>query len=217
MAPFSLIKQDLATAALEQQQANQKVQEIVDQASKDASFTPDLWYLERFEWQLLFVCDQWKAGHIKNDLIANDGEKLCDALSHDNFTFYKKKLGLASYGIPLPMPVPKEYFGPIRGELWKVRPYLFKILDSEKDNGYSFVRKRVSLSVPFFRVYDDKERNGKMSEHDTTVEAWMYIGKPEYWAKQLDGGYMFETVKVQKPNKSWRSDYYMFSPEDYGV
>lgn len=176
--------------------------------------TPDFQRLQMYEWQLIFIPDELKKGHIYNHLLGEDKERLRfgPAFTRDKFAFYAKQLGRDSFPIPL-----DPHFATIHtlnrlteqrgapparilGELYKIRPYQFLKLDKYRVNGIEFERKRVTLRFPYREVLWFKERMraeilaghplekaiALSLEKTQKIKAWMYIGKSDFWKPFVD-------------------------------
>lgn len=199
-----------------------------------ARYSPDLGWLEQFEYQWFFCADDTKQNHSHHTLIS-DSEFGSTAYTTQPFNYWV--LETAQERIPVPMqstgPSVIRYFPPslkIRGELRKVRTNQILGLDTYKRNTLQFKRKRISVLVP----YRDAERNANVDEfgellkpvpralqgtqHFTlspekiyVIRAWMYVGIPEYWDNVLDAGWRgFKTVNYYQSKRSWLKEYYDF-------
>jgi len=157
--------------------------------------TPDIWKLEQSMFQLVFIPDDLMRGMQNNHLIADasrDGEvpvhPACFTL--EKFTFWKKDLGVNSFGIPM-----EKGFEPtnwlrvrpnpakIKGQLYAILSPRIKKLDIHRQNGLQFNRVRTRISLPFNQVTYSKTNPlpNISQEYLRTIEAWMYVGIPEYW------------------------------------
>lgn len=205
---------------------------IANEWHRQCSFTPDIWKLEQSMYQLIFIPDDMMRGKHNNHLIADagrDGETpvhpACFTL--ERFTFWKKDLGVESYGIPLPKeheptnwlrvrPTPAK----IKGQLYAILSPRIKKLDIHRQNGVQFIRKRQMITLPFkyvkYNTASSAEIGSKFpvisTEYIRSVEAWMYIGIPEYWDNLI--GDMFQVRECPKfeldTPKFWIGDYYKF-------
>jgi hypothetical protein len=68
--------------------------------------SPDVWQLEQYQWQLIFVSDDLKRGGRNHELIADAARDNGDPIHPSCYTsqeyfFFKKDLGKESFGIPL--------------------------------------------------------------------------------------------------------------------
>lgn len=193
---------------------------------RQCELTPDVWKLEQSMYQLIFVSDDMMKGHRHNNLIAEYGyagdtplHPACFTL--ERFTYWKKDLGIASFGIPMEKgfkpgkvgifePVPSK----IKGQLYAVLSPAIKTLDIHRQNGVQFRRIRTMIHLPYREVhYSKAQPNPSISdEYMKTVEASMYVGIPEYWEDRISN--LFGVKEVKKfeldQTKFWLEDYYKF-------
>lgn len=194
-------------------------------ADRVTEYTPDVAALERFEWVRIFICDEYQRDH-RNYQHLTDSVYLASAFTEDKFTLWKKKLGQLTTAIPLHTedqgPQPRwadQMRGPaiIRGELHAIRPQSLFLLDRLRENGVSFERRRVKVLLP---VREEKWHSSNAGKISTTIQnvemrAWMYVGVPGFWEPLLDGGYLFDQVKIYTPTNPQLSHYSYFSPMEY--
>lgn len=208
-----------------------KTKDQVDQAAYDwhrqCLLTPDVWKLEQSMYQLVFVPDDLMQGHRHNNLIAEYGYS-GDTPLHpgcftlERFTYFKKDLGIESFGIPMEKKFkPLGYIGSynpspskIRGELYAILSPAIKTLDIHRQNGLQFRRIRTMIHLPYREVRFSKEQPipNITPEFLRTVEAWMYVGVPEYWEDRISNLFGINEVKkfeLDQP-KYWLEDYYKF-------
>ena len=190
-------------------------------------FTPDLWKLEQHEWQLLFVTDNLMQRHAKHELIQPflyEGRPLSSGFTAECFWgFWKKKLGKESFPVPLVNPNMRNTWynkiGRIKGELVAIRPYMFIDLDKYYQNRLEFNRFRTNIIVPFRKRITRNNITIVSDEFTQTIRAWMYVGIPEFWDDQLDGGAMFSPVAtfepLPKPDKWPTGRYFYWSLNEY--
>lgn len=196
--------------------------------------SPDLGYLEQFEFQLYFTPDDTRVGHERHSMIA-DGAPLCTAYTQDTFSYWVQETqrGDVLERIPIPMRQQGQpsvrYFPPalkIKGEIHAIRPWQFRGLDDHKRNREQFRRQRVNLLVPYREVVWRKDHTsdgqplppalqGKNGVHGPervhVIRAWMYVGIPEYWDELFDAGFRgFKTVNHYESRRSWLKEYYDF-------
>lgn len=194
--------------------------------------TPDIWKLEQSMYQLIFIPDDMMQGKINNHLIADAGRDgdipvhpACFTL--ERFTFWKKDLGVESYGIPLERtfeptnwlrvrPTPAK----IKGQLYAILSPRIKKLDIHRQNRLQFIRMRQKITLPYrhvkYNTKPDAEVFSKLPEispeYLQSVDAWMYVGIPEYWDNLI--GDMFQVRECRKfelnQPKFWIEDYYKF-------
>jgi len=192
----------------------------------ELNFTPDIWKLEQYMRQLIFVPDDMKSGGRLNRLLTETSwtptplHPTC--YTHDDYTFWKKDLGDASYPVVLPKDYrPSGYIrkdvipAAIKGELWAIRPSGFLALDKQRQNGVQFRRERVMIKYPWRELgWSKTQPVPKIShlEYFTTVTAWMYIGVPEYWDNQIGGIFQTSQMDVFEHDvpKDWVNKFYKF-------
>jgi len=162
------------------------------QCLEDNQYTPDLWNLERFNTQLLFVCNEMLPNCRMHHLIEDYAVKRVTAFTHDLFVFWRKNLGDASYPIPLTHRYPGQVKAPIKGEVYKIKSEQLKHIDRWKMNGVYFERKQVFVDVPYRNIEWDKSVSPVKIEK---VPVWMYVGIDAYWEELLDGGIQFTPLK----------------------
>lgn len=110
----------------------------------------------------------------------------------------------------------------ISGQLYRIRSNHVKKLDTMYENGVQFLRKRVQVRVNDFRerlAFKNRfqiENFAKdyLNYHTTRgiitspisktyfVDAWMYVGVPDFWEDQLDAGLRFEPVQLVRDKKT---------------
>lgn len=164
-------------------------------------YTPDMWYLERFQCQLLFVYNELLPGHIMHHLIENPG----DAASTGYYGYTRKKYVLwkhRAYGTvhqqPLPLAVEPLFraspLAPIKGFLYLVRPHQYNQIDLYMQNTLYYERERITIDVPYREINNFDKRAVSELKFEP-VEAWMYLAVQEYWEPLLDHGMHFTPVR----------------------
>lgn len=197
--------------------------------------SPDLGWLEQFEFQLLFASDDMRLGYERYGMI-EDGVPLCTAYTQETFGFWVQEIDVKGNLERTPIPLKQEgipvlrWFPPslkIKGEVHAVRTYQFRAIDDYKRNTKQFRRQRVNLLVPYTRRVDEhgadrlgiefpQALRGKGIVIDLPpqvyiLRAWMYVGIPEYWNELLDAGFRgFKTVNYYEGRKPWAKEYYDF-------
>lgn len=204
----------------------------MDVSMRDTLWSPDLYMLEQYKWQLLFVPDEVQRGFPSYDMIAESVFR-GHAWTRHPFEFWLKELGDDSYPIPMEtknrVEAVSRYFPPpakIKGEVHMIRPYQFAELDKYKLNGVKFFRRRIPLLFPYTQLLlkdNVDERNvplplalrGKKGTKSPEIiyimRAWMYIGVPEFWRPLLKLGSNYSIVKhYESKSRSWARPYYQF-------
>lgn len=195
-------------------------EEWIKQANEEAALTPDIWRIERYKTQLLFVCDEMQSNCHHHPLLCSQA-KSCVAFSDTTFSMWKKRMGKESTAIPLRLEfqsgmaqrsVSLEH---VKGEIHQIPPRHFIELDKIKQNGVQFRRVRTSFLVPHTTTRWSKQTGTFKEKTLDRVKAWMYIGIPEYWNDQIDEGFMFKTVQKYAARNPMIERYYCFSPKEY--
>lgn len=215
---------------------NYIIDELIKASAERNRFTPDIGDLERSRFQRVFVYDEMKHGH-RSSVFLPDTLATRDATCYTDsyFILHKKHLGQASQAVattvdvwPLPCGATAER-ARIQGELYIVESKHMPVLDTYHQNTVEFERLRVRIIRPWRHIVRSKDGfplNGEMLEsfkargivHSMrgcgTMDAWMYVGKPEFWEQQL--AYRFTTVSMfTSPNEGWLQAYYAFTPKEY--
>lgn len=180
-------------------------------------YTPDVVTLERYFYQHMFVYNEWQSVN-RGAEILKGCDRLAGAFTVAPFTVWNKNLGGESYPIVLETQGHGEGFGElatmglpaqIKGELYKVpsaSATTFNRLDTYMQNGVSFKRKRMQIAVP----YTDPATGLRDVK---TLEAWMYIGNPDYWDPLIDN-YHFSPAKVwhrELTSEAYAKKYYYYN------
>ena len=188
-------------------------------------FTPDVHLLETKDCCKLFVCDNLMQGHPEHELLGHNIRLVPAAYTVDPFTLWTKKLGLASYAVPLREPTfsKTNLLSPadrgvatrIRGSLHIVRPYQFTdVLDRHYQNGIEFERVRVQITWPYReRHWDIVDQTTFSAEKIGITEAYMYVGVREFW-DQIEH-HELKPVRLCQPRDSNRPPYYLMTPQEY--
>lgn len=201
----------------EEEQPKLSVWDWLHESRLDASFTPDIAKLERYKYQLIFVYDETMFGHPQAQLLKDKASLLSKAITKNQYTMWKRKLGKETYPVAMDKKFHNLLSAPIKGELYRMRPKHFIELDSYKDNGVRYYRKRIDIVVPWKEVVRHKTTNVVITkaERKTEVKAWMYIGVPDFWEEVLDAGFMSSPVRCFQPNDPRAKPYYMFTKLEY--
>ncbi len=202
-----------------------KVDHEASEWSHQNKFTPDLWRLEQYQRQLIFIADDLMTGH-KNHTIIDDHLPIHPGCyTQKDFYVWEKDLGDFSFPVPLEEEIKlfSRYNAEparIKGELYAIPGIQFIELDTHKKNGVQFFRKRIPITVPYRHVkYSTSstalpfERLPEISpDYTHTVSAWMYIGIQDYWKDLIGvdlGSKAVELYEHDTP-KIWIKKYYKF-------
>lgn len=200
-------------------------------------YTPDLGWLEQFEFQLLFCPDEIQRSQLGYSIIKDHSAFIANAYTRKTFDYWEQRVSTQRLGIPLP--AANHTIGTlfprscrIRGEIHAVRPTTFIELDAHKENTIRFQRKRVELLLPYRPLLNRnvslRERHKELplclqgekkmlgTEKVHIIRAWMYIGNPEYWDNLLDAGWSgFKHVHSFTSRRKWLGDYTHFTTHDF--
>jgi len=178
-----------------------------EEIERETDFTPDIWRLERYQFQLMFIYGEMMRQHQMHSMVEEFSVPLAKGFTQGKYSLWKKNLGNVSFPIALDVPFSGAPLEAIKGELYAIQTSQYINLDKFKLNGYHFLRQRVPIVIPY------REIGGY--EQSTKIQAWMYVGISDYWVEQLDAGYLFSPVRVFKPSKAWTDKYYYFSIMEY--
>ncbi len=210
--------------------------EMIKASAERNRFTPDIATLEQAASQRVFVYNEMKHGHrsqafLPEDLVTRDATCYTD----NYFVLHKKQLGQASLAVatdgdmwPMPCGAIADR-ARIQGELYVVPSPHMTILDTYHQNTLEFERRRIRVVRPYrsiVRAKDGFPLGGEILEsfkargivhsmrHCATMDAWMYVGRPDYWEQQLAS--LFTTVsQFTSPNEGWLKPYYAFTKKEY--
>lgn len=160
----------------------------LEAADREVDFTPDLWKLEQYEWQLLFTYDETQWAHREYRIIKEDSFNCCDAFTVKTHELWQKNLGAKTFPIAIEAenrPPWRATHQKIRGEVHALRPHVFKVLDKYKLNGLEFERKRVRVLVPNKMKLWTQDGGTELKNSVKLIQAWMYVGIPSYWDDQI--------------------------------
>lgn len=202
-----------------------KTNETVTAWAHQNQHSPDLWRLMQYQRQWIFIPDDMKMGHRHHKLISEESASGVDPFhpacyTRKNYTLWKKDLGTESFPIAF-----EESFKPsnfvrwppeparIMGELYAIRPSQFILLDNHRQNGVQFIRKRVDISIPYVEARYSKEKPlPVLKDCLHTLQAWMYLGVPQYWDPLLGG--VFDTHSLplyeHETPRIWMKHFYKY-------
>lgn len=206
-------------------------QEWVDAANERAAIhTPDIVEVESKPLHNVFIYNECKDNHAKHNIIGPEAIYLYTSFTMHKYSTWMKKQGEDTKIVALEKDFPYEKLDEvgnwhkesrrfrIKGELYSVRPKLIFALDNYHKNGVEYIRKRIPILIPYRYI----ERIGgevKISEYRVLKkDAWIYIGITEHWEDQLDGGFLFDTVRTfnTKGHNEWPNvePYYCYTTPD---
>lgn len=165
--------------------------------------TPDYHSIIDQKIHPLFVYDD--PGTVKTGI--DSSMHVCTAFTLRPFQHWQKMLGEESFPVAFEaddfFDIPKTaYDAPqvkIKGSLYLVRTQLIIALDRAMENMVSYERKKTRLVIPFTEEVADRLNLGEVSHEKPGfrfLEAFMYVGKPDYWNNFLDCGYLFRPVPI---------------------
>lgn len=201
--------------------------------------TPDIWTLEQYHFQKLFVYGTNMRGHPQHELAIEYGAYGACAYTDEHFTAWKKRLGKESFPIALKgsgwrkPDWARPPMARVQGELYIIETQQLIKLDKHFQNTLEFQRKRVPVIIPYYDLYRISDNSlyphsiktkineslGIDEQVVTTersakvIKAWMYIGKSEFWDDQL--AHYFQPLPVYQSRIGWLGDYYAFNKDEY--
>lgn len=211
-----------------------EMKEFLDRHAMRRRFSPDLHVLEERDFQLFFITDEMKRKEHKHSIMNAGSAFLATAYTKSEYQFIQRSVEVEK---PIaiafedkrthaekqgPIMDFAEYlrsypYGKLRGELHAVRPYQINALDKYKQNTVEFIRKRTTVVVPYQEEFEQRCRDtGEKLTFITgqqvyLIQAWMYVGVPDFWEPMLDAGFVFSAVKQFKSGKKWiKNPYYEF-------
>lgn len=167
-------------------------------------FTPDIAELESRQYSFVFMPDECMMLERKHELVTPGASGFYpfyeDCYTSEDFCFIEKRLGKESFPIafkPLDngdLPIWMNKKQRIKGELYALRGCSFKDLDKYKLNTVQCNRVKVNINIPTVKQHrtETQSYNGLWSceynlskTYITTISAYMYVGREEYWIDQL--------------------------------
>lgn len=190
-------------------------------------YTPDLALLQEKEHWWIFICGEEMSKHHKDWLMDPEKPRYEAFTAKEDYILWRKYLGQKTVAIPLladSIPYVKNMklnnncmypAARLRGQLFKILPEHFIELDEYKENGVVFDRQRVDILIPYSSL--DEDVNQK--RHLKYLQAWMYVGKPDFWRLMGDSPLLVpsDPIRADKLGKMPMEHYYYFSTKDYSV
>ena len=169
--------------------------------------TPDLWKLEQAPKALIFEYSEYMFGMPKQRKLIGE-YPVATAYTRERFTLWKRDHGCHSFGIALNSKASQHKKTVIQGHVFAVDPKVVQFLDNHRENGLSFVRRRVPLTL--------------VTGGD--VQAWMYIAKRDFWEPKIidwdqtyyrsRGGLDYKLTQLFTDPRDWNKQYYRFTEHD---
>lgn len=188
--------------------------------------TPDLSFLERKEFQLVFIPDEMQLGFPQHEIIAGHCHQRGAGFTAHLFTAGHTRNPIRF--VPLIKTFSTSPLGRIHGQLFAVRPYRFPDMDEYKQNRTQFMRIRVPIIFPFREkskpdpnlldstaLFGQSEPQVLSETKYVKVRAWMYIGMPQFW-NDIISDYSFKFSNLITPRVMKLGEYFRFSKLDYG-
>lgn len=187
-------------------------------------YTPDACLLSQYDYLPVFIYDRLMEGRDDHDRIMDFIQPNGPiGFTRDYYTTWRKNLGKLSFPIALETkrkPNNPGWADLARETSWfkDAVPALVKgivhilareriyELDKHYRNTVNFQRKKVLIQIPC----RPKEKASSGNEYMMRLWCWMYLGIPEHWEPQLDGGYFFSPVRIYKPKNELLSEYSFF-------
>lgn len=198
--------------------------EFFDKLPKSPRHTPDLFMLEQQQTVLLFEYGNLMKGMPGHNRMLPFQMK-APAFTIEKFALVKKRLGNGTFPLALRLGLLNTIQNPklqqitlpnakIAGEVYVVPATHIPVLDNYRENGVSFIRKRVNLVLP--QIGDDGE--------PARVSAYTYIANKKTWEKPVawdmtfyrrEGGRDFGQCNTFHDYKRpWISQYHYFDHSD---
>lgn len=189
-------------------------QEWLQQCSDRAWHSPDVLQLEQKERWNLFVYDNLMIGRNEYPLLRDRGTFRWHGFTRNHYSMWKANLEKGSYAVPLVPKDPRDitpwsetdrfanrfgHHSAIKGQLFSVPPSVLLELDKTRQNNVEFIRQRVEIEVPLKEVLFFGDQGVEPVKRTINIQqAWMYVGKSEFWNDQIDAGWMFSPVDIHK-------------------
>lgn len=197
---------------------------LMDTELQKNKYTPDLPQLLESEHQLVFAYGEDQTGMHGHVMLQDHITKVARAFTYHKFAVWKKKLGVHTYPVAVNYSFDRDEeqqwwhgsapLAKVKGELFKIRSAHIPVLDSYRENGVQFERKRVLLIVPFRKgpslgsLYD-----GYL--HVRILRAWMYVGLRPYWEPLIDINFDYAPVSRYINHGNRFGQYYHFGRLEY--
>lgn len=211
---------------------------------KISEYTPDRLRLDQFATQFILNYSPGFLQNIPEDQFTVYGNAFTD---DDTFLMWKKILGDASFPVPMKftqsMPRTSPMLkitvkrdgqtnllyppGRIGGQLCLLKnpAHWLTELDNKVFNGLYFTRQRIKVLVYYHEYEGQISRSGPNHtgwvEKVAYVNAWIYLGEPEYWKEQIEKSEdgrrqaLIAPLHVFHAKNKLIGDYYHFTELEY--
>ena len=142
-------------------------------------YTPDILELEKKGYHWVFEYGDLQARMPKHNMI--NAAYSCTAYTVNKYAVLKQSAVEEPFPIAFEHDVPgrKVPHSKIRGELYAVPLSNHLLIDSYRQNGVYFYRRRIKVLVP----EQTQTKGGDI--RNVTRDAWMYLGNKDYWTNML--------------------------------
>lgn len=146
--------------------------------------TPDYYDLAHRRELHVFVADEMMHGH-RAQMPEEFARRYSGAYSVDGFLMFQKKLG--KYTFPVVMRKDPQFtcgamqraaVAPLRGELWIIKPEFIVALDNYRENGQTFHRHLIDVSIPYREKFE-REFATIREGGELRIKS-MHTGRPVY-------------------------------------
>lgn len=221
------------------QHATSKLNNSIDYGWKlwarmENRYTPDIQFLQQYRFQYLFVCDEMMQGRPQFKMrLGEHAARVCSAFTQEDFAMWKWPAGEYTNIIPmtrsfLPNGIKQRDSTPpwanykpglpfrVLGQLYIIRPIHFLSLDTYKQNGVQFYRRRSPLLIPNRIITKCPHLGTTVSpEQFDVIHAWMYLGKHDFFSELLDSGYHgYEPMTTHLSKRPQIGRFYYYTPEN---
>jgi hypothetical protein len=160
--------------------------------------TPDMWHMERYDWQLMFIYNEFLPGLRMHHLLEDRSLAVSTGYyghTISKYVMWKRDLGNLSHPLLLSVESigrasPRAF---VKGFIWAIRPKHYYQLDRYMQNEVYYHRRRVKINVPYREINNFDRRAVSELKHEI-VEMHMYLPIREYWEPLLDHGALFKPV-----------------------
>lgn len=186
--------------------------------SQPNGHTWDAARLEQSQRQPVFMYGTMKRRFRSYDFIKDFSQFRGVAFTaNPNWSMWKKSLGDGTFPIAMRVPYSMVPQARVKGELFLIDSQRIFDLDEILLNGVEFRRKKVNILVPYCRnrriVNADHNYEDQRLDAIYRLQAYMYVGRHDYWKDHLDAGYHFKLCTCYSPRGLiLPGSYYDFTP-----